>query len=52
MSRGIKTAERLQPQKAKWKKEHVFALIVACIPLIGFIVFNGFPLIISFIGIY
>lgn len=39
-------------KKRKWRKEHYLALFVACIPLIGFIVFNGFPLIISFIGMF
>ena len=27
-------------------------MIIACIPLVGFIIFNGFPLIISFIGMF
>lgn len=47
-----KTGEPLQNKKKKWRKEQYFALFVACIPLIGFIVFNGFPLIISFIGMF
>ena len=47
-----KTTEALQTRKTKWKKEQVFALVVACIPLLGFIIFNGFPLVISFIGLF
>lgn len=47
-----KAGEPLQNKKKKWRKEHYFALFVACIPLLGFIVFNGFPLIISFIGMF
>lgn len=39
-------------KKTKWRKESVLALIMAVIPLVGFIVFNGFPLIISFIGMF
>ena len=52
MGRGIKTAERLQVGKKKWRKEQIFSMIVACIPLLGFIIFNGFPLIISFVGLF
>lgn len=39
-------------KKKQWRTESKIALIVACIPLLGFIVFNGFPLIISFIGMF
>lgn len=46
------TTERLQPRKKRWKKEQILACIVASIPLLGFIIFNGFPLIISFIGMF
>ena len=52
MIRSERTAEALQTKKTKWKKEQVFALVVACVPLLGFIIFNGFPLIISFIGLF
>ena len=52
MSREQRTTEALQTRKTKWKKEQVFALVVACIPLLGFIIFNGFPLLISFIGMF
>ena len=53
--RGTKT--ELEPatslrKKVRWKKESVLALVVAVIPLLGFIIFNGFPLIISFIGLF
>jgi multiple sugar transport system permease protein len=47
-----KTTQRLQARKPKWRKEQIFAMVVACIPLLGFIIFNGFPLIISFIGMF
>lgn len=47
-----RTTEGLQARKRKWRKEHYFALVVACLPLIGFVIFNGFPLIISFVGMF
>lgn len=46
------TTKRLQTPKKKWKKEQILAFVVACIPLLGFIIFNGFPLIISFVGMF
>ena len=42
----------MNKKKTQWRKESKIALVVACIPLLGFIVFNGFPLIISFIGMF
>ncbi|MBQ8802819.1 MAG: sugar ABC transporter permease [Tyzzerella sp.] len=39
-------------KKKPWKKEQIIALVVAIIPLLGFIIFNGFPLLISFIGMF
>lgn len=39
-------------KKTKWKREQKIALVVSLIPLIGFIIFNGFPLVISFIGMF
>ncbi|MBQ2987230.1 MAG: sugar ABC transporter permease [Tyzzerella sp.] len=39
-------------KKKHWRTESKIALAVACIPLLGFIIFNGFPLIISFIGMF
>ena len=42
----------MNKKKNQWKKESKIAIVVACIPLLGFIVFNGFPLIISFIGMF
>ena len=44
--------EKSQSKKRKWRKEQIFAFIIASIPLLGFIVFNGFPLLISFIGMF
>lgn len=46
------TAERLKPRKKRWKKEQILACFIASIPLLGFIIFNGFPLVISFIGMF
>lgn len=46
------TATRLQPRKKRWRKEQILACIVASIPLLGFMIFNGFPLIISFVGMF
>ena len=39
-------------KKKRWRTESKIALAVAVIPLLGFIVFNGFPLLISFIGMF
>ncbi len=39
-------------KKRKWKREQKLALVVSLIPLIGFVIFNGFPLAISFIGMF
>jgi len=36
----------------KWRREQKLALVLSVIPLVGFIIFNGFPLIISFIGMF
>ena len=52
MNRKEITAERLKPMRKKWKREQIFACLIACIPLLGFLIFNGFPLIISFIGMF
>lgn len=38
--------------KVKWRREQKLALVISIIPLVGFIIFNGFPLIISFIGMF
>lgn len=39
-------------KKHRWRKSEKVALVAAIIPLIGFIIFSGFPLIISFIGLF
>lgn len=39
-------------KKKKWRMESKIAFVVALIPLLGFVIFNGFPLIISFIGMF
>ena len=46
------TKGKVHKKKKKWKKAQIFSLVVAAIPLIGFVIFNGFPLIISFIGMF
>lgn len=38
--------------KERWSKSAVFALIMAILPLIGFVIFSIFPLIISFIALF
>lgn len=45
-------ANSLKKNKRKWRKEHYFSLFLATIPLLGFFVFNGLPLVISFIGMF
>lgn len=47
-----KPAKTLKTNKRKWRKEHYFSLFVASIPLLGFLVFNGLPLLVSFIGLF
>lgn len=39
-------------KKKHWRKESKIALVVAVIPLLGFIIFNGFSLLISFVGMF
>ncbi len=39
-------------KRRKWKLSSYMALFVAVLPLIGFVIFNGIPLIISFIGMF
>ena len=51
MQAKTKTTEVVS-KKTKWKGEQKLALVVALIPLIGFVIFNGFPLLISFIGMF
>ena len=42
----------MKKQKTRWTTESKIALGVAVIPLLGFIIFNGFPLLISFVGMF
>ena len=44
---GVKTMN-FPRKKHVWTKETVFALIVVLIPLIGYVVFNGLPVVLSF----
>ena len=37
------TKDVLQTRHKKWRKEQIFAMLVACVPLLGFLIFNGFP---------
>lgn len=39
-------------KKRRYSKSAYFALFMAVLPLVGFVIFNGFPLIISFIGMF
>lgn len=43
---------RRPKQGRKWTPQAIFGLILALIPLIGFLIFSGFPLIISFIALF
>ena len=52
MKADTKTVKAVSKQKVKWKREQKIALVMSLIPLIGFIIFNGFPLLISFIGMF
>lgn len=45
-------ATKAAGNKKVWKREQKVALVMSLIPLIGFIIFNGFPLLISFIGMF
>ncbi len=47
-----KTKAQLPKKKRKWTPEAILALVLALIPLIGFVVFSGFPLIISLIALF
>ena len=42
----------MNKQKKAWKKEAKLAIVLALIPLIGFIIFNAFPIAYSFIGMF
>ncbi len=42
----------MNQQKTRWKNKSKLAFAVAIIPFIGFILFRGFPLVLSFIGIF
>ena len=39
-------------KKGKWTLQSVFALVLALLPLIGFVIFSGFTLAISFIAMF
>lgn len=39
-------------KKGKWTLQSVFALVLALLPLIGFVIFSGFTLVISFIAMF
>lgn len=50
----MKNAERTakKTKKRRWSRSQKIAVTVAILPLIGFVIFSGFPLIISFIGLF
>lgn len=39
-------------KKRRWTRTQKIALVAAIIPLIGFVIFSGFPLVISFVGMF
>lgn len=43
------TEVRIAPRKKKWTKESIIGLIIILIPIIGYVIFSGFPVVISFI---
>jgi len=47
-----KKRKPFRPYKEHWDRHAVFALIMAIIPLIGFVIFSIFPLAISFIALF
>ena len=44
--------EKVGSKKKRWSRTQKLALAAAVLPLIGFCIFSGFPLIISFIGMF
>ena len=44
--------KRKKAGRGKWNKQAVCGLIFALLPLIGFLIFNGFPLVISFLALF
>ena len=50
MKKAEKTVEKRK--KRHWRRSEKVALAAAVVPLIGFVIFSGFPLIISFIGLF
>lgn len=42
----------LPTKKKKWTRQAVGGLCLALIPLVGFLIFSGFPIIISFISLF
>lgn len=52
MKKNIRLADTAEKKKRRWRPENRLALIMSLFPLLGFIIFNGFPLIISFIGMF
>ena len=50
MSVAEKPAIRKAPRKkTRWTKESIVGLIILLIPLLGYLIFSGFPVVISFI---
>ncbi len=48
----VERRAHLPKQGRKWTPQAIVGLILALIPLIGFLIFSGFPLIISFIALF
>lgn len=51
-SQNCKNREKTQKKRSKWNKEAVIGLILALIPIIGFLIFNGLPFIISVLALF
>lgn len=48
----MRMKEKNTSRRKRWTRTQKIALAAAVIPLIGFVIFSGFPLVISFIGMF
>lgn len=49
---SCESRSKRRKKRGKWNKEAIIAIILALIPVIGFLIFNGFPLVISFLALF
>ena len=49
---SCESRSKRRKRRGKWNKEAIIAIILALIPVIGFLIFNGFPLVISFLALF